>query len=104
MQISTRDEDRIVVSFELRDDLEDIWKVLHGVDSDVVWLQHDFNLHLVNMFDIFHASKVLGFPPSRHGLAALLEMYYDFSADKLYQLADWRLRYAFPIAHYPSSI
>jgi hypothetical protein len=43
------------------------------------------------MFDTFHASKVLEFP--RHGLAALLEMYCDFTADKRYQLADWRIRY-----------
>lgn len=116
MQISTRDEDWIVDPFELRDELEDlnevftnpnivkaryilltlesranIPQVLHGADSDVVWLQQDFNLYLVNMFDTFHASKVLEFP--RHGLAALLEMYCDFSADKRYQLADWRIRY-----------
>ncbi|KAH9179270.1 hypothetical protein EDB89DRAFT_2111416 [Lactarius sanguifluus] len=100
MQISTRDEDWIVDPFELRDELEDlnevftdpsIVKVLHGADSDVVWLQQDFNLYLVNMFDTFHASKVLDFP--RHGLAALLEMYCDFSPDKRYQLADWRIRY-----------
>ncbi|KAH9065385.1 ribonuclease H-like domain-containing protein [Lactarius vividus] len=99
MQISTRDEDWIVDPFELRDELEDlnevftdpsIVKVLHGADSDVVWLQQDFNLYLVNMFDTFHASKVLDFP--RHGLAALLEMYCDFSPDKRYQLADWRIR------------
>ncbi|KAI9436593.1 ribonuclease H-like domain-containing protein, partial [Lactarius indigo] len=99
MQISTRDEDWIVDPFELRDELEDlnevftdpsIVKVLHGADSDVIWLQQDFNLYLVNMFDTFHASKVLDFP--RHGLAALLEMYCDFSPDKRYQLADWRIR------------
>ncbi|KAH9979682.1 ribonuclease H-like domain-containing protein [Russula compacta] len=99
MQISTREEDWIVDPFELRDELEDlneiftnpnIVKVLHGADSDVVWLQQDFNLYLVNMFDTFHASKVLDFP--RHGLATLLEMYCDFSPDKRYQLADWRIR------------
>ncbi|KAF8495725.1 ribonuclease H-like domain-containing protein [Russula emetica] len=99
MQISTREEDWIVDPFELRDELEDlneiftnpsIVKVLHGADSDVVWLQQDFNLYLVNMFDTFHASKVLGLP--RHGLATLLEMYCDFTPDKRYQLADWRIR------------
>ena len=120
MQISTRDEDWIVDPLELRDDLEDLnevftdptivkarsiftdagpqahmWQVLHGAESDVVWLQQDFNLYLVNMFDTFHASKVLEFP--RHGLAALLEMYCDFSPDKRYQLADWRVRYCFLI-------
>lgn len=115
MQISTREEDWIVDPFELRDELEDLneiftnpnivkvrlvlipiatladaYQVLHGADSDVVWLQQDFNLYLVNMFDTFHASKVLDFP--RHGLAALLEMYCDLSPDKRYQLADWRIR------------
>ncbi|KAI0298162.1 ribonuclease H-like domain-containing protein [Multifurca ochricompacta] len=99
MQISTREEDWVVDPFELRDELEDlneiftnpnIVKVLHGADSDVIWLQQDCNLYLVNMFDTFHASKVLDFP--RHGLAHLLEMYCDFSPDKRYQLADWRIR------------
>jgi exosome complex exonuclease RRP6 len=124
MQISTRDEDWIVDPFELRDKLEDlnevftnptssrhvlyftdtgtqahISQVLHGADSDVVWLQQDFNFYLVNMFDTFHASKVLEFP--RHGLAALLEMYCDFTADKRYQLADWRIRYVSQIRSHP---
>lgn len=71
-----------------------------------MWLQQDFNLYVVNLFDTYHASKVLGtchapyttrvshvFPDfPRHGLAALLEMYCDFTADKKYQLADWRIR------------
>jgi exosome complex exonuclease RRP6 len=47
-------------------------------------------LYLVNLFDTFHASKVLDFP--RHGLAQLLEMYCDVIPDKRYQTADWRLR------------
>jgi exosome complex exonuclease RRP6 len=57
-----------------------------------VWLQQDFNLYIVNLFDTFHASKLLDFP--RHGLANLLEMYCDFVPDKRYQLADWRIRCA----------
>ncbi|KAI0739418.1 hypothetical protein C8Q80DRAFT_1198600 [Daedaleopsis nitida] len=99
MQISTREEDFVVDTLALRQELEElnevftnpnIVKVLHGAESDIVWLQQDFNLYIVNLFDTFHASKVLDFP--RHGLAALLEMYCDYTADKRYQLADWRIR------------
>ena len=35
-------------------------QVLHGAESDIVWLQQDFNLYIVNLFDTYHASKVLG--------------------------------------------
>lgn len=116
MQISTRDEDFIVDTLDLRGELEelnevltnpDIVKVFHGAESDIIWLQQDFNLYIVNLFDTYHASKVLGklslfvyeklpelrldFP--RHGLASLLEMYCDFIPDKRYQLADWRIRF-----------
>ncbi|TDL23207.1 hypothetical protein BD410DRAFT_173443 [Rickenella mellea] len=99
MQISTRQEDFVVDTLALREDLEDlnevftdprIVKVFHGAESDIVWLQQDFNLYVVNLFDTYHASKVLDFP--RHGLAALLAMYCDFIPDKRYQLADWRIR------------
>ncbi|KAL5501535.1 RRP6 [Sanghuangporus vaninii] len=99
MQISTREEDFIVDTLALREELEDlneiftdpkVVKVLHGADSDVVWLQQDFNIYIVNLFDTYHASRVLDFP--RHGLGALLEMYCDFVPDKRYQLADWRIR------------
>ncbi|KAG9315669.1 ribonuclease H-like domain-containing protein [Chiua virens] len=65
-------------------------KVFHGADSDIVWLQQDFNIFVVGLFDTFHASKVLEFP--KHGLAYLLEIYCDFIPDKRYQLADWRIR------------
>ncbi|EIN12508.1 hypothetical protein PUNSTDRAFT_97267 [Punctularia strigosozonata HHB-11173 SS5] len=99
MQISTRTEDWIVDTLVLRDELEElnevftdprIVKVFHGAESDIQWLQQDFNVFVVGLFDTFHASKVLHFP--RHGLASLLEMYCDFIADKRYQLADWRIR------------
>ncbi|KII90883.1 hypothetical protein PLICRDRAFT_39491 [Plicaturopsis crispa FD-325 SS-3] len=99
MQISTREEDYIVDCLVLRDELvelneiftnPEIVKVFHGAESDIVWLQQNFNLFIVNLFDTFHASKILEFP--RHGLANLLEMYCDFTPDKRYQLADWRIR------------
>ncbi|KAJ6516485.1 hypothetical protein C8R45DRAFT_960259 [Mycena sanguinolenta] len=101
MQISTRTQDWIVDTLALRAELATgalnevftdpkIVKVFHGAESDIVWLQQDFNLYIVNLFDTFHASKLLEFP--RHGLANLLEMYCDFIPDKRYQLADWRIR------------
>ncbi|TFK38973.1 ribonuclease H-like domain-containing protein, partial [Crucibulum laeve] len=99
MQISDRDEDWIIDLLALRDDMAglnevftdpEIVKVFHGAESDIVWLQQDFNIYIVNLFDTYHASKLLEFP--RHGLANLLEMYCDYIPDKRYQLADWRIR------------
>ncbi|KAF8148190.1 hypothetical protein B0H34DRAFT_737252 [Crassisporium funariophilum] len=99
MQISDREEDWVVDLLTVRDEVESlnevftdpaIVKVFHGAESDIVWLQQDFNLYIVNLFDTYHASKLLDFP--RHGLANLLEMYCDFIPDKRYQLADWRIR------------
>lgn len=56
-----------------------------------MWLQQDFNVFVVGLFDTYHASKVLDF--QKHGLANLLEAFCDFIPDKRYQLADWRIRY-----------
>lgn len=56
-----------------------------------MWLQQDFNIFVVGLFDTYHASKVLDF--QKHGLANLLEAFCDFIPDKRYQLADWRIRY-----------
>ncbi|KAJ2929812.1 hypothetical protein H1R20_g7283, partial [Candolleomyces eurysporus] len=65
-------------------------KVFHGADSDIVWLQQDFGVYVVGLFDTFHASKLLELP--RHSLSTLLELYADYTPDKRYQLADWRIR------------
>jgi exosome complex exonuclease RRP6 len=60
MQISTRDADYIVDTLALRPVMHrllgvfsnpKILKVLHGSDMDVLWLQRDFGLYIVNMFD-----------------------------------------------------
>uniref|UniRef100_A0ACB8EFA7 Exosome component 10 n=1 Tax=Sphaerodactylus townsendi TaxID=933632 RepID=A0ACB8EFA7_9SAUR len=99
MQISTRTEDFIVDTLELRSDLyilnetftdPAIVKVLHGADSDVEWLQRDFGLYLVNMFDTHQAARLLNL--GRHSLDHLLKFYCDVDANKQYQLADWRIR------------
>nr|XP_060614876.1 exosome component 10 isoform X1 [Anolis sagrei ordinatus] len=99
MQISTRTEDFILDALELRGDLyilnetftdPGIVKVLHGADSDVEWLQRDFGLYLVNVFDTHQAARQLGL--GRHSLDHLLKLYCNVDANKQYQLADWRIR------------
>eukprot|EP00794_Sanderia_malayensis_P015351 gene15351-16927_t len=99
MQISTRNEDFLVDTLSLREDLfvlnevftdPNILKVFHGADKDIEWLQRDFGLYIVNMFDTGQAARVLQL--ERHSLAFLLKLYCDLDANKQYQLADWRLR------------
>ncbi|KAL8805619.1 MAG: hypothetical protein Q9182_001884 [Xanthomendoza sp. 2 TL-2023] len=100
MQISTREKDWIVDTLvPWREDLQvlnevftdpQIIKVLHGSNSDILWLQRDLGLYIVGLFDTFHASKLLGYP--KHGLAYLLHRFVNFETDKRYQMADWRMR------------
>ncbi|SCU87545.1 LAME_0D10484g1_1 [Lachancea meyersii CBS 8951] len=99
MQISTRDQDWLIDTIALRDELwilnevftnPNIIKVLHGAFMDVIWLQRDLGLYIVSLFDTYHASRLLGFP--KHSLAFLLEHYARFKTSKKYQLADWRVR------------
>ena len=47
-----------------------IVKVLHGSDSDIVWLQRDFGIYVANLFDTGQAARVLALPSA--GLAYLL--------------------------------
>jgi len=99
MQLSTREEDFIVDTLKLRDELHvlnqvftnpSIVKVLHGSDSDIGWLMRDFGLYIVNMFDTGQASRVLH--EERFSLSHLLQKYCDVNAQKQFQLADWRIR------------
>ena len=99
MQISTRRADWLVDTLALRAHMQrlntsftdpSIVKVLHGADSDIIWLQRDLGLYIVNLFDTGQAARVLEFPS--FGLAYLLSHFCDVTADKKYQLADWRIR------------
>lgn len=65
-------------------------QVFHGADSDIEWLQRDFGLYVVNMFDTYHAAKFLNF--AQLSLAFLLRHYCSVVVDKQFQLADWRIR------------
>ena len=95
---------------------------MHGCDSDVEWLQRDFSVYLVNVFDTHQAGKLLSLPRycgvstglsgsqssqsslssqcqilycplPRLSLAWLLQNYCGLQGDKQFQLADWRIRY-----------
>ncbi|KAG1674311.1 hypothetical protein FOA52_013500 [Chlamydomonas sp. UWO 241] len=100
MQVSTRSSDYIVDVLALRPHIGPalagvfhdpaVVKVLHGSDRDVEWLQRDFGLCVVNMFDTGQAARVLSLPSA--GLAFLLEHFCGVAADKRFQLADWRVR------------
>lgn len=99
MQISTREQDYIIDTIALRDELQVlnevftnplITKVFHGAFMDIIWLQRDLGLYIVSLFDTFHASRAVGLP--KHSLAYLLEKFANFKTSKKYQLADWRVR------------
>uniref|UniRef100_A0A669E6F1 Exosome complex component 10 n=1 Tax=Oreochromis niloticus TaxID=8128 RepID=A0A669E6F1_ORENI len=99
MQISTRGEDFIIDTLELRSEMyilneaftdPSIVKVFHGADSDIEWLQRDFGLYVVNLFDTHQASRALNL--ARHSLDHLLKHFCSVDSDKRYQLADWRVR------------
>lgn len=72
IQISTRAKDYVVDTLALRNHLgaalaapfanEQILKVLHGADRDIEWLQKDFGLFVVNMFDTGKAARILNLP------------------------------------------
>ncbi|XP_034701394.1 protein RRP6-like 3 isoform X3 [Vitis riparia] len=60
IQISTQNEDYLVDTIALHDALDvlqpvfanpSICKVFHGADNDVLWLQRDFHIYVVNLFD-----------------------------------------------------
>ncbi|XP_062855222.1 exosome component 10 [Trichomycterus rosablanca] len=99
MQISTREEDFIIDTLDLRSEMyilnesftnPSIVKVFHGADSDIEWLQKDFGLYVVNMFDTHQASRSLNL--GRNSLDHLLKVFCDVDSNKRYQLADWRIR------------
>ncbi|OCK81478.1 hypothetical protein K432DRAFT_403756 [Lepidopterella palustris CBS 459.81] len=100
MQISTRNKDWIVDTLKpwrrrlecLNEVFADpsILKVLHGAFMDIIWLQRDFGLYVVGLFDTHHAARALGYAGG--SLAFLLQKFVNFNAQKQYQIADWRIR------------
>lgn len=115
VQISSRYEDFIVDPIELKEDMprlneictnKGILKVLHAAERDIEWLQRDFGVYVINMFDTQKAAALLG--EEAMSLGHILRKYCGIKVNKLHQLADWRirpipddmLRYAREDAHY----
>ncbi|XP_077243658.1 polynucleotidyl transferase, ribonuclease H fold protein with HRDC domain-containing protein isoform X2 [Tasmannia lanceolata] len=115
VQISTPKEDYLLDTIALHDEMgilrptfanPSICKVFHGADNDVLWLQRDFHIYVVNLFDTAKACEVLSKP--QKSLAYLLETYCGVATNKMLQREDWRLRplsaemvqYARANAHY----
>lgn len=102
MQLSTRREDFVVDLLALRGSVQralspifadaSTVKVLHGADYDIQWLERDFGIYVVNMFDTGQAARLLQYPSA--GLWYLLSQFCSVSSTKKkkYQLADWRVR------------
>ena len=44
-----------------------IVKVFHGSRNDMLWLQRDFGVYVVNLFDTFFAAKKLDLAKERVG-------------------------------------
>lgn len=115
IQISTRTQDFVIDAIKLRSELyrlnesftnPNIVKVFHGADCDILWLQRDFGVYVVNLFDTSRAAKLMKF--AHLSLAFLMKHYCNVESDKSYQLADWRdrplplpmLQYARADTHY----
>ncbi|CAA6671929.1 unnamed protein product [Spirodela intermedia] len=115
MQISTQEHDFLLDTIALHDVMGilrpifgsySICKVFHGSDNDILWLQRDFHIYVINLFDTAKACLVLSKP--QKSLAYLLENYCGVHTDKTLQREDWRMRplslgmvqYARTDAHY----
>ena len=100
MQISTRDRDYVIDTLALRRSLHrhllpilsdpNVVKVFHGASQDIKWLQRDFSLYVVNLFDTFEAAKCLNL--QQKSLRFLLEQFCAVSTNKALRLTDWRVR------------
>ena len=69
IQMSTREKDYIIDVFPIWDCVPalqevignpNILKIMHGAEMDTKWLQRDFNIHIVNLFDTYRAARVIG--------------------------------------------
>jgi ribonuclease D len=98
IQFSVPGEDYLVDPLAL-DDLstlesvfadEEIIKVFHAAEYDVMALRRDYQFTFAGLFDTMIASRIVGW--ERYGLAALLEEHFGIETDKRMQRTNWGRR------------
>uniref|UniRef100_A0A1I7X1Q2 3'-5' exonuclease domain-containing protein n=1 Tax=Heterorhabditis bacteriophora TaxID=37862 RepID=A0A1I7X1Q2_HETBA len=99
LQISTRENDYIIDPFPLWMNMHilnepftnpKILKVFHGAERDIIWLQRDFGIYVINMFDTYRAMRRLDLP--KFSLQFLVQKYCSVTLMKEFQMSDWRIR------------
>ncbi len=98
IQISTRDADYIVDPLAITDlsplkaIMEDphIEKVMHAAEYDLMLFKRDYDFSIVNLFDTMVAARLIGH--KYHGLASMMQEYFDIKLDKHHQRDDWGAR------------
>jgi len=98
IQFSTREKDILVDALALPDlsslgpifSSEDILKVFHAAEYDLICLFRDYGFKFNFLFDTMIAARTLGV--QKIGYGALLEQHFDIHMKKKYQRANWGRR------------
>ena len=69
---------------------QEIEKVFHAAEYDLICLRRDFNFRVTNLFDTMQAARILGY--LQVGLDAVLADKLGITLNKKYQKADWAER------------
>lgn len=98
IQFSTPEGDYLVDPLAVRDlsalaeifASQEIVKVFHAAEYDLICLRRDFGFQVANLFDTMLAMRILG--RTTLGLGAVLEAEFGVKVDKKHQRADWGQR------------
>lgn len=98
IQISTPYKDYLVDPLALKDisplgeifSNQNIQKVFHAAEYDVICLRRDYHFTFSNIFDTMHACRILG--RTAVGLGSVLEEEFSIKLEKRYQRANWGIR------------
>ncbi len=118
IQFSTTTKDYLIDALALPDlsllasifSSENILKVFHAAEYDLICLFRDYGFTFSNLFDTMIAARILGYDGV--GLSSLIENFFNIKINKKYQRANWgqrplkpdMLEYARQDSHYLISI